>query len=287
MAYITTRKLWDKLAVLPSEGHWRYCAGCGLGTAQQAVGRAIEALKLDPRRVVSVQGSGCYAVMGEQLGLSGYHGPHGRSVAVAVGMKLANPELTVLCLQGDGDALAIGGNHFIHAARRNVDITVVVFNNFGYSETGGQYGPTTPRGALTETSPYGCPEDPFDVCDLARGAGATYVARSTAYHNMLTARLIADAIQHRGFSVVEVLINCHEIYGKRNGGMDAVAMYEWFRDASVPVERAAAMTEDQLKDKWVIGELYRNAGRAEFVSNYLAMVERVQARATARATAQV
>ena len=284
MAYIPVRTLWEKYALMPPTGHWRYCQGCGLGTAQQAVARAIETLGLNPRRVVTVQGSGCYAVMGEQLGLSGYHGPHGRPVAVGVGMKVANPDLTVLCLQGDGDALAIGGNHFIHAARRNIDITVVIFNNFGYSETCGQYGPTTPKGAITETSPYGCPEAPFDVCELARGAGATYIARSTAYHNMLTADLIAEAIKHKGFSVVEVLINCHEIYGKRNGGMDAVAMFEWFRDASVRARQAEGMAPEALKGKWVIGELHRET-RTEFVSEYVAMVEHVQARAVRRTPA--
>lgn len=214
--------------------------------------------------------------MGEQLGLSGYHGPHGRAVAVAVGMKMANPHLTVLTLQGDGDAFAMGASHFIHAARRNIDITVVVFNNFGYSETGGQYGPTTPKGAITETSPYGCPENPFDVFHLARGAGATYIARSTSFHPVLTARLIAKGIEHKGFSVIEVLINCHVLFGKRNGTPDAVSMLEHFRDNSVPVASAANLAPEELKGKWIIGELYQDTSRSEFCADYQDLIRRVQ-----------
>lgn len=269
--------LWDKMSDLPDEGHWRYCPGCGLGIAQASVGRAIEQLGLNPRRVVTFGGSGCYAPMGEHLGLSGYHGPHGRAVAVAVGTKVARPDLTVVTLQGDGDSLAIGASHFIHAARRNIDITVCVFNNFGFGDTGGNVGPTTPKGAITETSPYGSPELPFDVYDLAKGAGATYIARSTSYHAALTTSLIAKAISHKGFSVVEVLINCFELYGKRNGDMDAVTMFEWFRDNSIRVEQASKMAKSDLEGKWVIGELHRDTTRPEFVTDYDAMVARVQA----------
>ncbi|MBI3044974.1 MAG: 2-oxoacid:ferredoxin oxidoreductase subunit beta [Betaproteobacteria bacterium] len=247
-----------------------------MGIGQAAVANAIESLALNPRQVAYASGSGCYTVMGEQLGLSGYHGPHGRAVAVAMGMKMARPELTVLTLQGDGDALAIGASHFIHAARRNIDITVVVFNNFGYSETGGQYGPTTPKGAITETSPYGCPENPFDIYDLARGAGATYIARSTSFHPVMTARLIADGIQHKGFAVIEVLINCHVLYGKRNGTPDAVSMLELFRDNSVPVTTAANMKPEELKGKWIIGEIYKDTSRPEFCAEYYDLIRRVQ-----------
>lgn len=273
----TVETLWEELSDLPDEGHWRYCPGCGLGVAQASVARAIKQLELNPRRVVTFGGSGCYAPMGEQLGLSGYHGPHGRAVAVAVGVKLARPELTVLNLQGDGDSLAIGGNHFIHAARRNIDITVCVFNNFGYGDTGGNAGPMTPHGAITETSPYGSPEEPFDLCELAKGAGATYVARTTSYHAALTTSLIAKAISHKGFSVVEVLINCFELYGKRNGNMDAVSMFEWFRDKSVRVEQARNMKPDELKGKWVLGELHKDTAKPEFSEVYEEMVRRAQA----------
>lgn len=273
---IPIETLWKKYSNLPPTGHWRYCSGCGLGIGQAAVANAIESLGLNPRQVVYASGSGCYTVMGEQLGLSGYHGPHGRAVAVAVGMKMARPDLTVLTLQGDGDALAIGASHFIHAARRNIDITVVVFNNFGYSETGGQYGPTTPRGAITETSPYGCPEYPFDISGLARGAGATYIARSTSFHPVMTARLIAKGIQHKGFSVIEVLINCHVLYGKRNGTPDAVSMLELFRDNSVPVASAANMKPEELRDKWIIGELYQDGSRSEFCADYQDLIRRVR-----------
>lgn len=255
-------------AEMPSEGHsFRYCPGCGLGIAQGALLRAFEILNLDMDKVVTVGGSGCYAVMGHYFKSSHFHGRHGRAPAVATGIKLAKPELTVITLQGDGDALAIGANHFVQACRRNIDITIVMFNNFVYGETGGQSGATTPKGSLTETTPYGQPENAFDPCALAIGAGATYVARGTVYHAWQLTKLVVNAIQHKGCSFVEVVQNCHELWGKRNDRPKATDMLLWYKENSVQAQSAAKMTPEELQGRWVIGELHKSE-RPEMVEEY-------------------
>ena len=266
----------ERYAVMPEvDDHFRYCPGCGLGLAQSALVRAFDYLQLDMRKVVTLSGSGCYAVMGQYLRSHQFHGPHGAAVASATGIKLANPELTVVCLQGDGDAVAIGAGHFVHGARRNIDITVLVFNNFVFGETGGQFGPTAPYGSKTETSPYGMMENAFDICQLAIGAGATYVARSTVYHAWHLTRCIANAIAHKGFSVVEMLQNCHELWGRRNGMPTASQMLTWYRDSSITLAQAKNLPPEQLAGKFVIGE-FRRADRPELGEEYARLIARVQ-----------
>src|SRR3990172_6020295 len=171
--------------------------------------------------------------MGHYLKSSHIHGSHGRGCAYATGLKLARPELTVLTLQGDGDLLAIGGNHFIHAARRNIDITVICFNNYNFGDTGGQFAPTTPLGSKTDTSTQGMPEPAFDACKLAIGAGASFVARSTVAHPAHLTKMIADAIEWKGFAFVEVLQHCHVLWGRRNGMPEAMDMMRFYKDNSV------------------------------------------------------
>jgi 2-oxoglutarate ferredoxin oxidoreductase subunit beta len=164
---------------------------------------------------------------------------HGRALAFATGVKLARPELHVLVPMGDGDALAIGGNHFIHAARRNIDITAIIMNNSIYGMTGGQYSPTTGCGDLATTAPYGHVDRPFDIVALARAAGATFIARTTAYHAREMARILSSAINHRGFSVVEVLSQCPTYYGRKNDLGDAVEMMKWYRDHTEKIKSPA------------------------------------------------
>lgn len=270
---------------------FRYCPGCGLGMAQSAIMRAFDRLGLDIKKVATAGGSGCYAAMAHYFKSHHIHGSHGRACAYATGLKLARPELTVLTLQGDGDSLSIGGNHFIHAARRNIDITVICFNNFGFGDTGGQFGPTTPLGSVTETSNAGMPEAAFDACKLAIGAGASFVARSTVAHPAHLTKVIADAIQWKGFSFVEVLQNCHVFWGKRNGMPTAIDMLRFYKENSV---RSNDTPEEDWFDipvyaanekniKFVLGVLHK-AERPEYVEQYGKLRE--AAMAVARAGAQ-
>jgi 2-oxoglutarate ferredoxin oxidoreductase subunit beta len=183
------------------------------------------------------------------------HTTHGRALTFATGIKLANPSLKVIVVMGDGDATAIGGNHFIHTARRNVGITSIVINNNTYGMTGGQFSPTTPLGLKTSSSPYGNLESTFDICGLAREAGATFVARSTVYHARLLEEIMGLALNKEGFSVVEVISNCMTYFGREIGLPSAVEMMKWQRDNTVLVEKAEDLREEELKQKIVIGVL--------------------------------
>lgn len=271
---------------------FRYCPGCGLGMAQSAIMRAFDRLGLDPSKVATAGGSGCYSPLAHYLKSSHIHGSHGRACAYATGLKLARPELTVLALQGDGDCLSIGGNHFIHAARRNIDITVICFNNFGFGDTGGQFGPTTPKGSVTETSNAGMPEAAFDACKLAIGAGASFVARSTVAHPAHLTKMIADAIAWKGFSFVEVLQNCHVFWGKRNGMPQAMDMLDFFkknavRSVDTPPEDwfdIPTYAVDEKNVKFVLGLLHKEA-RSEFSEDYDRLRQRAMAEVRAGASA--
>lgn len=268
-------ELVEQYGRVPAE-HFRYCPGCGLGMAQSALMRAFQRLQIDMSQVAGAGGSGCYSIMGHYLNMGVLHGGHGRGAAMATGMKLANPHLTVVNLQGDGDSLSIGGNHTIHAARRNIDVTVVMFNNFGYGDTGGQYGATTPKGSFTETSPYGMPEEPFDACKLMIGAGATFVARSTVYHAVHLTKVLAEAIAWKGFSFVEVMQHCHVLWGKRNGMPKATDMLNYYRDNSV--FSTPNLKREEQEGKFVLGVLHKQA-RPEFTEEYAKIRKLAAARA--------
>jgi len=185
-----------------------WCPGCGNGIILGAFIRAFHESGLDRDKTVIVSGIGCSGRVTQYLNFDTVHTTHGRALAFATGIKLANPELNIVVMMGDGDALAIGGNHFIHAARRNIDLTAIIFNNSVYGMTGGQVAPTTPEGMQTSTTPYGNIEPPFDVVKLAIASGATYVARWTTYHVRLLQKSIKEALLHKGFGVIEVLSGC-------------------------------------------------------------------------------
>ncbi len=185
-----------------------WCAGCGNGIVLGAFLRAFEKTGIDADKLAVVSGIGCSGRVTQFLNFDAVHTTHGRAIPFATGIKLANPKLTVVVMMGDGDALAIGGNHLIHAARRNVEITAIIFNNSLYGMTGGQVSPSTPRNARTVTTPYGNLERPFNIVELAMAAGATYVARWTTYHVRQLERAIREALLHRGFSVVEAITGC-------------------------------------------------------------------------------
>jgi 2-oxoglutarate ferredoxin oxidoreductase subunit beta len=232
-----------------------WCPGCGLGTANAAFLRGFEEAGVDQDKTVLVNGIGCSGRTAAYLDFDVLKGTHGRAIAFATGIKLFRPELTVVVMAGDGDLLAIGGNHFIHAARRNVGITVVLFNNQIYGMTGGQASPTTPSGARASTAPSGTAERAFDACKLAEAAGASYVARATAYHTQLLSRVVHHALLHKGFALVEVMTQCPEQYGRWNKSGTPYDMLLWQKQHAVPVEQAAKMSPDELMDKFIIGEI--------------------------------
>lgn len=193
-----------------------WCPGCGIGVVLSCWFRAIDFLKMDPDKVCVVSGIGCTGRAPGYLNLDTFHTLHGRAIPFAVGLKLARPDLNVTVFSGDGDLFAIGGNHFIHAARRNNDLLVLCVNNFNYGMTGGQVAPTTPLDAYTTTSPYGNLEKPFNLPFFAVSCGATYVARWTVIHVRRLTESIEEALQRKGFRFIEVLAPCPTTYGKYN-----------------------------------------------------------------------
>ena len=205
-----------------------WCPECGIGTAVSCFTSALTRLKLDLDRVAIVSGIGCSGRVAGYLKLDSFHTTHGRAIPFATGLKMANPKLKVVVFSGDGDLISIGGNHFIHAARRNVDMTVICVNNFNYAMTGGQVGPTTPLTAVTSTTPYGNFEHPFNLSALAASCGAVYVARWTVLHVRRLIRAFEEALAKRGFSFVEAISPCPTLYTRRNklgSGLDRMRNY--------------------------------------------------------------
>ncbi|HJW98052.1 MAG TPA: 2-oxoacid:ferredoxin oxidoreductase subunit beta [Candidatus Bathyarchaeia archaeon] len=210
-----------------------WCPGCGNGIVLNCFAHALDELKYDLDKLVVVSGIGCIGRTAGYVNADSFHTTHGRALAFATGVKLANPELEVVVISGDGDLFAIGGNHFIHAARRNMGIKVLCANNLNYGMTGGQQGPTTPLESLTTTSPYGSIEHPFNLVHLAAASGSTYVARWTTLHVRRLTQSIKKMLTKRGFCFVEVLAQCPEIYGRHNKMRSGLEMMSWFKRASV------------------------------------------------------
>lgn len=214
-----------------------WCAGCGDGIVVKAIACALETLELDPRKVVMVSGIGCWGKADDYFTCNALHTTHGRALAYATGVKSANPELTVIVLMGDGDGTTIGGNHLLHAARRNMDLTAVLVNNYNYGMTGGQASATTPHDAFTSTSVLGNPERSIDVCKLAEVAGANYVARETVAQGARLSKRIQEAIRCKGFSLVEVASPCTTLFGPRNKMKQPVDMLRRLREKGVSAAR--------------------------------------------------
>ena len=206
-----------------------WCAGCGIGTTVNCFTRALLHSKADLDKVAIVSGIGCTGRVAGYARLDSFHTTHGRAIPFATGLKLANPDLQVVVYSGDGDLFAIGGNHFIHAARRNMDLKVICVNNMIYAMTGGQTAPTTPGHATTSTAPYGVSEPAFNLVSLAEAAGASYVARWTTYHVIQLARSMEEVFQKKGFCFIEVLSPCPTLYQRRNkmgDGLDTMKFYK-------------------------------------------------------------
>ncbi len=232
-----------------------WCPGCGNGILLGSLIRAIGRTDLGKDEIVVVSGIGCSGRISVYVDFNTVHTTHGRALTFATGIKLANPNLNVIVIMGDGDATAIGGNHFIHAARRNLNLTAIVVNNSIYGMTGGQYSPTTPYGAYATTALYGNVEHAFSIAELAAMAGAGMVARGTVYHASLLDDLLEKAIHKRGFSVVEVISHCHTQFGRRNKMGGAVEMLRWQKESAVRLEKAASMSAEELQGKFTIGVL--------------------------------
>jgi 2-oxoglutarate ferredoxin oxidoreductase subunit beta len=232
-----------------------WCPGCGIGIMLGALIRAIDRIGYEKDEIVLVSGIGCSGRLPVYVDFNTLHTTHGRALTFATGVKLAKPGLKVIAIMGDGDAVAIGGNHFIHAARRNIDITAIIVNNSIYGMTGGQYSPTTPYGMRSATTVYNNIEQSFKISELAVTAGAAFVGRGTVYHAKLLDSLMETAFLKKGFSVVEVIAHCHTQYGRQNRLGSAVEMMEWQRDHAVPVEKAAKMKPEELEDKILMGVL--------------------------------
>lgn len=232
-----------------------WCPGCGNGIVLSALIRAIDRGGYSKDDIVLISGIGCSGRLPAYVDFNTLHTTHGRALTFATGVKLANPSLKVIVVMGDGDAVAIGGNHFIHAARRNVDITAIIINNQIYGMTGGQTSPTTPYGMVTCSSPYGNMESSFNICRLAEAAGAAFVGRSTVYHARLLEKVIGDALGKSGFSVVEAVSHCVTHIGKQVGINSPVEMLKWQRDNAIRVEKARELEWGEVSGKIVIGVL--------------------------------
>ncbi len=232
-----------------------WCPGCGNGILLGSLIRAIDRTGIEKDDFVIVSGIGCSGRLSVYVDFNTLHTTHGRALTFATGVKLGNPKLNVIVIMGDGDATAIGGNHFIHAARRNLNLTAIVVNNNIYGMTGGQHSPTTPYGALATTALYGNVEHAFSIAELAVMAGAGMVSRGTVYHATMLDDLIGKAILKRGFAVVEVISHCHTQYGRRNRMGEAVDMLRWQKESAVRAEKALSMSEEELRGKFTIGVL--------------------------------
>ena len=231
-----------------------FCPGCGAAQVLNFFLQAADAIDLDFDLFVGIGGVGCAARIPVYINAEALHGVHGRTIPWATGIKLYKPELQVVIFAGDGDACAIGGNHLIHACRRNLDVTMIVVNNLTFGMTGGQMAPTTPLNIKTATTPYGNREEPFDICRLAETAGATHVARWTTLKPKKAVTSIKDGLNHKGFSLIEIITQCPTNFGR--GAIstdDPVRCQEWIGEQSVGPNQAESMSPDELASKFVLG----------------------------------
>jgi 2-oxoglutarate ferredoxin oxidoreductase subunit beta len=253
-----------------------WCAGCGIGIVMQAIIRAIDRMGLSKDQVAIVSGIGCTGRMPVYMDFNSLHTTHGRALAFATGLKLAKPEMQILVVMGDGDAVAIGGNHFIHTARRNIDMTAIVVNNQTYGMTGGQISPTAPMESLATTAPYGNIDQPMPICELAAAAGAAFTARGTVYHVRELDQLIERAMRKEGFSVVEAVSYCHTAFGRLNKLGKAADMMRALKENSIAVEASSALTPQELASKIVHGVLL-DRDIPEYTKLYQQVIQKAQA----------
>lgn len=252
-----------------------WCPGCGNGIVLGAIIRAIDDLNWDRDKIVMVSGIGCSSRITGYVDFCTMNTTHGRALPFATGIKMANPDLKVVVVMGDGDCSAIGGNHFIHTARRNIDLTAIIINNMIYGMTGGQYSPLTPTGRFGTTAPYGNIDQSFDLTTLAMAAGASYVARGTIYHTRQSISLMKKALDKKGFSVVEIISDCPTSYGRMNEIRTPVEMLKWIKDISVSKKAWESLSVEERKEKFVIGE-FLDIDRPDYTERYNEIIEKAQ-----------
>lgn len=249
-----------------------FCSGCGIGTVINCFTNALDKLNIKPEDYIALSGIGCSSRIPGYLYCDSLHTTHGRPIAYATGVKLALPDKKVVVFTGDGDLAAIGGNHFIHGCRRNIDITVVCVNNHIYGMTGGQVSPTTPSGKRATTAPYGNVENSMDLCKLAMAAGATYVARWTTTHPIQLSNSIKKGLTKKGFSFIEVIAQCPTYYGRFNISRSAVEILKYIKEHSIHIRKAENLPEEELRDKIVVGE-FLDIEKPEFAEGMINLIK--------------
>ncbi|WXG40095.1 MAG: 2-oxoacid:ferredoxin oxidoreductase subunit beta [Candidatus Freyarchaeum deiterrae] len=252
-----------------------FCPGCGNGIVLNCALRAIDELGINIDETVFVSGIGCSGRIPGYINADSLHTTHGRAVAFATGIKLFNPDFEVIVFTGDGDSGAIGISHLVHAARRNIDMTVISVNNLVYALTGSQTSPTTPVGAYTYTSPYGVIEGFFDLCELVTSAGASYVARWSTVQPKRVINSIIKGIQKRGFSYIEVISQCPTQFGRKNELSDPKKLMDWFNERTLKLERAKNLPQRETAGKLILGE-FVDRERPEMTFEYRKLIEGVQ-----------
>ncbi len=245
-----------------------WCWGCGDGVILKAFIRAIDKMGMSQNDVCVVSGIGCSGRFSSYVDFNTVHTTHGRTVAYATGIKLAQPEKMVICVAGDGDALAIGGNHTIHGCRRNIDMTLLVINNFIYGLTNSQTSPTTPQGMWTVSQKAGNIDPTFDTCDLAIASGASFVARETMLEPKKLEKILIKAMEHKGFSMMEVLSNCHINLGRKNKMVSAMENLEWIDSITVSKKKYDAMPEEERLNLFPLGVLKQDLEVREYCDMY-------------------
>lgn len=249
-----------------------FCAGCGNGIAMNTFFKGMEMAEIDFENLILVSGIGCSSRIPGYVECDSLHTTHGRPISFATGIKLANPQHDVAVFSGDGDAAAIGGNHLIHAARRNINITVICINNSIYGMTGGQISPTSPRGSYGTTAPYGALERPFSLSDLVTAAGGTYVARWTTAYPLQLSNAIKKGFLNKGFSFIEVISQCPTYYGRKNRMKSPIEMLKWMKESSILKRKADKMEESELEGKIIVGE-FQKKEELEFTDKLCKLLE--------------
>ncbi|WP_298081747.1 2-oxoglutarate ferredoxin oxidoreductase subunit beta [uncultured Campylobacter sp.] len=253
-----------------------WCWGCGDGVILKAIIRAIDRIGWSMDDVCVVSGIGCSGRMSSYIDCNTVHTTHGRAIAYATGIKLANPGKHVIVVTGDGDGLAIGGNHTIHGCRRNIDLNHILVNNFIYGLTNSQTSPTTPRGFWTVTAQYGNVDPSFDAAKLAIAAGATFVGRESVTNPEKIERLLAKGFEHEGYSFFDIFSNCHVNLGRKNKMSEAVQMLKWLDSRTISKAKFDALSEDERAGLFPLGVLHEDNGRTEYTKAYQKVIDAAQ-----------
>lgn len=259
-----------------------WCWGCGDGIILKSIIRAIDKLEWDINDVCVVSGIGCSGRISSYINCNTVHTTHGRAIAYATGIKLANPEKKVIVVTGDGDGLAIGGNHTIHGCRRNIDINHIVINNFIYGLTNSQTSPTTPQGMWTVTAQYGNVDPSFDAAKLADAAGATFIARESVLDPKRIEKVFVDGFTHEGYSFFDIFSNCHINLGRKNKMGEAIQTIKWLEQRIVPKIKYDMLNDDEKVGKFPTGVLKKDENKLEYCKAYDKVIEAAKNKTTVK-----